>query len=44
VVWRDTTVTTTSPLIAQFDVTSTPTNGGNVTINVDANGLYAVNC
>jgi hypothetical protein len=44
VVWRDTTVAGTSPLICQFDITSTPTNGGNITINFDTNGLFAVNC
>lgn len=42
VMWRDTGSGATSPLICQWDITSTPTNGGNITLNVDSVGLFVV--
>jgi hypothetical protein len=44
IVARSTGVDSTSPLIAQYDITSTPTNGGNITINYDSVGMFVVNC
>jgi hypothetical protein len=36
VIYKDTGTNSTSPLIAHFDLTSTPTNGGTVTLQWDS--------
>lgn len=40
VVFKDTGADATSPLIAFLDTTDTPTNGGNITIQFSANGIF----
>jgi len=39
IIWKDTTTPSTSPLVAHATISSTTTNGGDVTLQWDAEGI-----